>query len=132
MFKLVTHTATKPWLVRKMLPNINTWENLWSNFSSNVRVLTLKLLELTQFASPNYKCSLILLHSVPLCDVIKRTRFLMRPSFIISPWLKPCMTLRKCVADGEYMWKWMVQFLIKFHGRGIKISRIKSIRVDQK
>ena len=27
------------------------------------------------------------------------------------------------------MWKWMVEFLSKFHVRGIKIDRVNSIRV---
>ena len=37
-----------------LLPNINTCENEWSYFSANMRVVALKLLELTQFASPNH------------------------------------------------------------------------------
>ena len=38
-----------------MLPTINTCENGWSNFSPNLRVVTIKLIELTQFASPNLR-----------------------------------------------------------------------------
>ena len=53
MFELVTGTDMKPRLSRNMLPNINTCENGWSNFSANLRVLSLKLLELTQLACPN-------------------------------------------------------------------------------
>ena len=51
MFELVTGTATT--LSGNMLPNINTCENGCSNFSANLRVVTIKLIELTQFASPN-------------------------------------------------------------------------------
>ena len=32
---------------------MKTYENEWSNFSENQRVVALKLLGLTQFASPN-------------------------------------------------------------------------------
>ena len=46
-------SATKPWLSANMLPNIKTYENVWSNFSENLKIVALKLLELTQFASPN-------------------------------------------------------------------------------
>ena len=35
------------------LQNINKCENGWSNFSENLRIIPLKLLELTRFASPN-------------------------------------------------------------------------------
>ena len=45
-------TATKPRLSGNMLPNINTCENWWY-FSENLRIVALKLLELTQFASLN-------------------------------------------------------------------------------
>ena len=41
------------------LPNINTCENGWSNFSANLRVLSLKLLELTQFVDQIYQFTLI-------------------------------------------------------------------------
>ena len=40
--------------------NINTWENGWSNFLENLRIVAVKLLELTQFASPNHQFTLIL------------------------------------------------------------------------
>ena len=36
-----------------MVPNINTCENGLSNFSTNLRVVAIKSLELTHFASPN-------------------------------------------------------------------------------
>ena len=58
LFELVTtrtmlgFTAMKPCNLRNMLPNINTCENRWSYFSENLRVVAMKLLELTQFASP--------------------------------------------------------------------------------
>ena len=45
--------ATKPRLSGNMFPNINTCENGWSNFSGNLRVVATKLLELTQFTTPN-------------------------------------------------------------------------------
>ena len=53
LFYLMTGTATKPWLSGIMLPNIKTCENRWSNFSENLRIVDLKLLELTRFLSPN-------------------------------------------------------------------------------
>ena len=53
LIQLVIGIAMKPWLSRSMLPNIKIWGNWWSNFSENLRVVALKLLELTQFASPN-------------------------------------------------------------------------------
>ena len=53
MFALVTGTTTKPQLSGNMLPNINTCENSCLNFSANLRGVTIKLLELTQDASPN-------------------------------------------------------------------------------
>ena len=52
-WELVTGTATKPRLSGNMSPNIITCENGSSNFSNNLRVVTIKLFELTQFASPN-------------------------------------------------------------------------------
>ena len=58
-FELVTCTATKPWLSINMLPNINICENVCSNFSTNLRVVALKFIELTQFAIPNYQFTLI-------------------------------------------------------------------------
>ena len=53
LFDLVTGTATKPWPSGDMSPNLNTCENGWSNFSENVRIVTLTLFELTLFTSPN-------------------------------------------------------------------------------
>ena len=50
LFELVTGTEMKPRLSRNMLAIINTYENGWSNFSANRRVVSLKLFELTQFA----------------------------------------------------------------------------------
>ena len=49
----LTGTTTKPRLSRSMLPNIKTCENGWSKFSENLRIVALKLLELTRFLSPN-------------------------------------------------------------------------------
>ena len=37
------------------------------------------------------------------------------------------VTLSKYVAEYEKMWKWMVEFLSKFQGLGIKIDRVNSI-----
>ena len=53
LFELVTCIATKPWLSGNMLPNIKTCENWWSNFSENMRVVALKMPELTQLESQN-------------------------------------------------------------------------------
>ena len=39
------------------------------------------------------------------------------------------VTMRKYVAEYEQMWKWIVEFLSKFQGRGIKIIIVNSIRV---
>ena len=86
LFELVTGTEMKPWLSRNMLPNINTCENIYSNFSANLRVVSLKLLELTQFAWPNLSIYFNFLCAVPRDDVIESTRFLMRPPVIIPPW----------------------------------------------
>ena len=79
LFKLVTGTEMKPWLSRNMLPNVNTCENGWSNFSANLRVVSLKLLQSTQFVWPNLSIYFNFLCAVPRDDVIESTRFLMRP-----------------------------------------------------
>ena len=55
-------------------------------FFSKSRVLSLKLLELTQFAWPNLSIYFNFLCAVPRDDVIESTRFLMRPPVIIPPW----------------------------------------------
>ena len=44
----------------------------------------------------------------------------------VTAW-KP-LTLSKCAAEYEQMSKWMVEYLYKFQGRGIKIDKINSIR----
>ena len=49
---LVTGTITKPYS-QETLPNIKTSENGLSNFSENLRIVALKLLELTRFIVPN-------------------------------------------------------------------------------
>ena len=79
LFELVTGTEMKPWLSRNMLPNINTCKNDWSNFSANLKVVSLKILELTQFAWPKISIYFTLLCAVPRNDVIESTRFLIRP-----------------------------------------------------
>ena len=91
LFKLVTGTEMKPWLSRNMLPNINTCENGWSNFSANLRVVLLKLLELTQFAWPNLSIYFNFLCAMPRDDVIERTRFLMRPPVSTPQCTKVCV-----------------------------------------
>ena len=79
LFELVTGTEMKPWLSRNMLPNINTCENGGLNFSVNLRVVSLKLLELTQFAWPNLSIYFNFFCAVPCDDVIESARILMRP-----------------------------------------------------
>ena len=60
--------ATKHWLSGNMSPNIKTHENGWSYFSENLRVVAIKLLELTQFASPYLSNYLILYGAEVLYD----------------------------------------------------------------
>ena len=52
LFDLLIGTATKPRLSGYMLPNINTFENECWYFSENLKIVALKLLELTQLTSP--------------------------------------------------------------------------------
>ena len=47
LFDHVTRTETKPGLSGNILPNLNTCENGWSNFSENLRIVALKLVELS-------------------------------------------------------------------------------------
>ena len=89
LFELVTGTEMKPWLLRNMLPNMNTCENWWSNFSANFKVVSLKFLELTHFAWPNLSIYFNFLCAVPRDDVIENAPFLMRPRVIIPPWAEP-------------------------------------------
>ena len=53
----------KLWLSRNILPNINTCGNGWSNFSANLRVVSLKLLnshdQMYQFTSISYVPNII-------------------------------------------------------------------------
>ena len=79
LFELVTGTEMKPWLSRNMLPNINTCKNGWLNFSASLRVVSLNLLKLTQFAWRHFSNYFNFLCAVPRDDVIENTRFLMRP-----------------------------------------------------
>ena len=51
--QLVTGIATKPWLSWNMFSNIKRCDNGWSNFSENLKIVVLKLLELTLFLSTN-------------------------------------------------------------------------------
>ena len=73
---------------RNMLPNINTCENGWPNFSANLRLVVSKLLELTQFAWPNQSIYFNFL-CVPRDDVIDSTRFWWGHLLIITPWSRP-------------------------------------------
>ena len=97
LFELVTGTETKPWLSRNMLPNINTCENGWLNFSANRRVVSLKSLELIQFAWPTLSIYFKFLCAVPSDDVIESPLFLMRPPVIIPPW--PYLVGQLCWLD---------------------------------
>ena len=45
---LVTGTPTKPYLSGNMLPNINTCENGWSNFSENLRIARVNSIRITK------------------------------------------------------------------------------------
>ena len=104
MFELVTGTEMKPWLSRNMLPKINTCENGWSNFSANIRVMSLKLLELAQFAWPNLWIYFNFLCAVPRDDVIESNHFLMR-SPVIPPWLGPAISASfwTLFLDGQFL-----------------------------
>ena len=53
LIQLVTKIAMKLSLSRNMLSNIQICKNGWLNFSENLRILVLNLLEFTQFLSPN-------------------------------------------------------------------------------
>ena len=44
--------ATKPWLGKHVTKYKNMLKNWWSNFSKNLRIVTLKLLKLIRFLSP--------------------------------------------------------------------------------
>ena len=57
--QLVAGIATKPWLSGNMFPNIKICENGWSNFSNNLRIVALKLLELTRLYHQIYQCKVI-------------------------------------------------------------------------
>ena len=48
---LVIGIATKPRLSGNMIPNIEKCENGWSNLTENLRVVAIKWLEVTRFAS---------------------------------------------------------------------------------
>ena len=47
LFVLVTGTEMEPWLSRNMLPNVNTCENGWSNFSAKSESCVIKIAELS-------------------------------------------------------------------------------------
>ena len=98
LFELVTGTEMKPWLSPNMLPNIKTCENGWSNFLANLRVVSLKLLQLTQFTWPNLPINFNFLCDVPRDDVIESTRFwwghLLSFHHDLTVGLKTCATSR--------------------------------------
>ena len=79
LIQLLTGIATKPWLSGNMVPNIKTSENERSNFSENLRVIALKLLELTRFASLNLSIYFNFVWCWVHCD---RGRFSVRSPFI--------------------------------------------------
>ena len=58
-FELVTVTASKPRPWGNMLPKVNKYENVWSNFSASSKVVALYLHELIRFALPNHSFSSI-------------------------------------------------------------------------
>ena len=60
--------TTKPRLLGNMLSNIKTRENGWSHFNENLRLMVIKLLKLTQFASPNLSITFILYGVGVRCD----------------------------------------------------------------
>ena len=53
LIQLVTGIVTKPRFSVNRMPNKKTHKNRWSNFSENLRVVAIKLLELTKFAASN-------------------------------------------------------------------------------
>ena len=53
LFEIVTCKTTKPRLSGNMLPNRNSCENGWANFSANMRDVAIKLFWLTQLESQN-------------------------------------------------------------------------------
>ena len=53
MTQLVTGIAMKPLLLGNKKANIRTCKNGWLNFLDNFNIMALKLLQLTQFLSPN-------------------------------------------------------------------------------
>ena len=85
LFELVTDTKTKPWLSGNMqlYIYIYIYAKINGRISQHIPVVALNLLELTQFAWPNLSIYFNFLCTVPRGDVIKRTRFLMRPPVII-------------------------------------------------
>ena len=109
LFELVTGTEMKPWLLRNMLTITNTCENGWSNFLANFRVVSLKLLKLTQFAWPNLSIYFNFLCAVPCDYVIESARFLMRPPVNHSTmvYIELCILYRQNVTK----WKLFVHIL---------------------
>ena len=71
--EIVTSTASKPWLSGNMLLNIKTFKNGWSNFSENLRIVRLKVVEIKVFLSPksrNLQLFTLILYGVGVrCDV---------------------------------------------------------------
>ena len=86
-----------------MLPNINTCENGSSNLSANLRVVSLNLLELTQFALPNLSIYFNFSCTVPRDDVIESPRFLMRPPVNHSTMIPPVELVERDEIFREHM-----------------------------
>ena len=64
----MTGTRTKPWPPVNMLPNIKTCENGWSNFSENLIIVAIKLLELLNSYHQIYPFTLSLCGVGVRCD----------------------------------------------------------------
>ena len=87
MIRLCNRIATKPWLSGNIFPNIKTCENGLSNFSENLTIVQLKVVEITRFLSPkpiNLQLFTFILYGfVVLCD---HRRF-----SVLSPFIEKSM-----------------------------------------
>ena len=96
---IVTFTATKPWLSRNMLPNINTRENGWLNFYQIFESWHSNLSNQLNSYLKNYQFTFISYVQLPLSDVIKRTRFRMSSSVTTLHFCVSCLVLFQLWAD---------------------------------
>ena len=83
--------ATKPRLSGYMLPNINTFENEYWYISENLRIVALKLLELTQLTSPKIS---IYFNFVRRCGSVVMSIFLNEPYCTVLCWSTFCSILK--------------------------------------